>query len=239
MSEIILDVESRDVNKEPVKQLRRNGILPAVVYGHGKENKALKLNQKEFLQQFHGKIASNIFIDLKIDNEKAPSKTVLIKEVQRGCVSQEVEHIDFLEINPNEKISLMIPVVLTGSPIGLTFGGILEFVMRSLEVECLPADVPKEIKLDISGLNIGDSIHAGAIHLGEKIKTLTSSETTVVAVLAEKKEKEEVKPAAEAATPAEGEAAAAAPAEGAAKAPVKGAAKSEAAAPAEKAEKKK
>ncbi len=204
MSDLLLEVQSRDIQKEKNNALRREGFVPAVVYGHAKENKNLKVFGKSFAQIFKGRIASNIFLDLKIDKEDKPSKTVFVKEVQKNWRSQLPEHIDFVEINPLKKVRITVPVVLTGESIGVvTFGGVLQFPARTIIVECLPKDVPHEIKIDITTLNVGQSIHVENLSLGDTVRILTNKEVTLVSVT-EKTVQEE---ASKALTP-EGEAAA-------------------------------
>ncbi len=207
MSDLLLEVETRDIQKEKNNVLRREGFVPAVVYGHAKENKNLKVFGKSFAQIFKGRIASNIFLDLKIDKEAKASKTVFVKAVQKNWRSQELDHIDFVEINPNEKVRITVPVVLSGDAVGVvTFGGVLQFPTRTIDVECLPRDVPQEVKIDITNLNVGQSVHVEHLKLGDKVRVLTHKEVTLVSVT-EKVVQEEAAPAAAGAT-AEGEAAA-------------------------------
>ena len=212
MAEIVLDVESRDVKKEKNDKLRSAGIVPAIVYGAGKENKAIKLDKKIFIKKMNNRFLSNIFIDLKIDNENAPSKTVFIKKIQREDFSREIEHVDFIEIDPNKKIHLSIPIVLEGTAAGIVAGGLVEFTLRFLEIECLPKDTPKEIKVDITSLEVGQSIHVSDIKLSSEVRIVTRGEIGIVSVV-ERKEEVVAAPVAEAAAEAApGAAGAAAPA---------------------------
>jgi large subunit ribosomal protein L25 len=183
MSDLLLEVQSRDIHKEKNNALRREGFIPAVVYGHAKENKNLKVCHKSFSKIFKGRIASNLFLDLKIDNEDKPSKTVFVKETQKDWRSQLLDHIDFVEINPLKKVRITVPVVLTGESVGvLTFGGVLQFSTRGIIVECLPKDVPQQIKIDIANLNVGQSIHVEHLNFGESVRIITSKEVTIVSV---------------------------------------------------------
>ncbi len=219
MADIILEVLSRDAKKEKNRNLRKNGNVPAVIYGHSKETKTIKFSKIDFSKKIQANLASNLFIDLQIDGEKKPSKTVFIKEIQKDCISREIEHIDFIEINPNEKIHISVPVVLKGDSVGVTAGGgFLEFSLRSIEVECLPKDTPKIISIDISDLAMGHSIHVKDLNLGENIRILTSSDSSIASVTAKRTEVEAEK--AVAAAPAAGAAApGAAPAAAAGAAP--------------------
>ena len=210
MADIVLDVESRDVKKDKNEKLRSAGIVPAIIYGAGKENKAIKLDKKIFIKKMNNHFASNIFIDVKIDSEGAPSKTVFIKKIQRENVSREIEHVDFIEIDPNKKVHISVPIVLEGTAAGIVAGGLVEFALRSLDIECLPKDTPKEIKVDITALGVGQSIHVNNLKLASEIKVITRGDITIVSVV---ERKEEAAPAAAAAETTEA-AAGAAPAAG-------------------------
>jgi len=203
MSDIVIDLEKRDIKEKNVR-LRKNGIIPAIIYGHNKENILVKLNEKTFSRALKGNYASNIFIDLNIDKEGA-SKTVYIKEVQKHVITTHIQHIDFVEINPDEKLHIEVPVKLSGVSIGITEGGLQDFVLRSIEISCLPKDTPKEIKVDITNLHIGESIHVNDIDLGENVKITTTKDATIVSIVEPEKEKkveEEADAVAEAPTPA-------------------------------------
>lgn len=210
MADIVLDVESRDVKKDKNDKLRSAGIVPAIVYGAGKENKTIKLDKKIFTKKMNNHFASNIFIDLKIDNENTPSKTVFIKKIQRENLSREIEHVDFIEIDPNKKIHISVPIVLDGTAAGIVAGGLVEFALRSLDIECLPKDTPREIKVDITSLEVGQSIHVGNIKVSPEVRVITRADITIVSVV-ERKEEEVAAPVAEAAA-TEAAAGAAAPA---------------------------
>lgn len=198
MQRVTLEALTRNVNSEKNKKLRLEGQIPAIVYGHLKENLPVKLDKKLFLKNMKGHLDSLIFIDLKISGDKEASKTVLIKDIQKDAIKNEIDHIDFLEITAGEKIHISVPVHLTGEALGVvTYGGVLEWFLRSIDIECLPKDMPEDIKVDISHLNLGQSIHVSDLKLAEGIKVLSSPEATV-AMVAAKKEEEAAAPAAEA-----------------------------------------
>jgi len=188
MSDIVLELEKRDIKEKNIK-LRKNGIIPAVIYGHNKKNILVKFNEKDFSRKLKGNYASNIFIDLKIEKEDS-SKTVYIKEVQKEVISRQIQHIDFVEINPDEKLHIEIPVKLYGISIGVTEGGLQDFILRNIEVSCLPKDTPEEVKIDITNLHIGESIHVQDINLGENVKITTTKDATIISIVEPEKEKE-------------------------------------------------
>lgn len=210
MADIVLDVESRDVKKDKNDKLRSAGIVPAIVYGAGKENKSIKLDKKIFIKKMSNHFPSNIFIDLKIDNENVPSKTVFIKKIQRENLSREIEHVDFIEIDPNKKIHISVPIVLEGTAAGIVAGGLVEFTLRSLDIECLPKDTPKEIKLNITSLEVGQSIHVADIKLSSEVRIVTRADIGIVSIVERKEEAAPVAAVAEAAPAADAKAAPAA-----------------------------
>jgi large subunit ribosomal protein L25 len=213
MSDINLEIQTRDPAKEKCNRLRNEGLIPCVVYGHGKGNMSIKISEKELHDKLHDNYPSNIFIDLKFAGQKDAPRTVLIKEVQRACISQNVLHIDFMEINPKEKISTHVPVKLVGDAPGeISEGGILEFLLRMIDVECLPRNMPREIEVDISELHTGESIGVGDLEMPEDVRVLNPEDAVIVAVV-ERREAEAEKTAEEAEAAAMGEAGEAAEAE--------------------------
>lgn len=157
-----LNAEPRsETGKGAARQLRRDGRLPAVVYGHGDESKSLTLNAHELdrlLSRIH---AATTVIDLAVDGDE--TRQVLIREIQRHPFRSDVLHVDFFHIRADEKIKVRIPVHLEGEAPGVEEGGILQQVRHELEVECLPGEIPEAFTVDVSGLDIGDSIHVGDI----------------------------------------------------------------------------
>lgn len=196
---MVLNVMTRDTSKEEPHKIRRLGMIPAVVYGRGSSTLSIKLNAQEFFKTFHGHVAENILIDLSFRDAPDKAKTVIIKEFQKHPTKEEVLHIDFIEIHAGEKLSTHIPIHVKGKSVGVAKGGILEHALRELYIECLPQDIPSDIIVDITDLDIGNSVHVRDLQLGENVKVLTPVDTTVVSVAVLKKVEEEVPEAAEAA----------------------------------------
>jgi large subunit ribosomal protein L25 len=184
MKEIEIEVVARkERGKEACKKLRKNGFIPAVVYGSEMEALSLLVEGKNFVHILRsGEIGENVIINLNIKNGKEQSKKVLIREIQRDPVSGQIVHIDFQHISLTKKIKLNIPVHLIGIPEGVKGGGILQYVLRELEVECLPTDIPEKVEIDVSSLKIGDSIHVSDIKL-EKVTILNDLSGSVVTVV--------------------------------------------------------
>ena len=194
-----------------VRRMRRSGIIPGVLYGDVKENILIGVDGKELHRILHGKGGDSSIIDLQISGEglDAPfKKTVIVKEVQRDNIKDAVIHVDFAAISMTEKLVAQVAIVRTGDPVGVTLGGILEQILREVEVECLPTDLPEAITVDVSGLNIGDSVKISDLKVPAGVEILDDADLTLFTVSVPKAEK------VEEAAPAEGAAAEGAPAEG-------------------------
>lgn len=153
------------------------------MYGHGEETVVVSVDALELNRLIQSISIENTIVDLKVKGEKEPFK-VLIREVQRHPYRDDVLHIDFFHIAMDEKIHVDVPVVLVGVPIGVkNKGGVIDHQLREIEVDCLPANIPEKIEIDISELDIGNSIHVADIDLPE-LEILTDVERSVVAVLA-------------------------------------------------------
>jgi large subunit ribosomal protein L25 len=210
-----LNVQLRtDRRKTASGRLRRGGMIPAIVYGHT-EPLAITVDAREFRGAFK-RITENTVVHLTLPEGV---HEVLVKDYQMDHLSGRIVHLDFYEFEKGKALRTRVPVRLTGAPAGVKEGGILETLMRDLEVECLPKDLPEQITLDISSLALNHSIHVRDLPLAEGVKALNSPEQ-VVCVVAVRKAEEEPKPAAEGELAegevAEGEAAEGEAAEGAA-----------------------
>lgn len=176
----------------PARRLRMSGQVPAVVYGPKTEPVLLSVNKSDLEQLFKKGGIGQVVLNLVIQkNGETLTMPAMIKELQTHPVSRNFIHIDFYEIKMDQKITAKIPVVTTGIAKGVELGGILQIIRRELEVECLPLEVPESIEIDISDLDIGDSIHVEKIRLEGEIEFLEDDNYTVVTVLAPKLEEEE------------------------------------------------
>jgi len=176
----------------PARRLRMSGQIPAVVYGPKTEPVLLSVNKSDLEILFKKGGIGQVVLNLVIQkNGETLTMPVMIKELQIHPVSRNFIHIDFYEIKMDQKITAKIPVVTTGIAKGVELGGVLQIVRRELEVECLPLEVPESIEIDISDLDIGDSIHVGKISLEGEIELLEDDNYTVVTMLSPKLEEEE------------------------------------------------
>ena len=167
----------------PARRLRRSGQIPAVLYGPGADSVLLSVNAVEFEKVLKKSISGQVLLNLIIQNGETFNRSAMVRELQTHPVSREFLHIDFFEIAMDRKIRVKVPVVITGKAKGVEAGGILQIVRRELEMLCLPLRVPESIEVDISDLDIGDSIHIGAISLEDDIEVLEEDHFTIVTVV--------------------------------------------------------
>lgn len=169
--------ERKDYRKTATKQLRRAGKIPAVFYFHQEKPIALSVDLKELKAGIHSH--AHIF-EIQINTKK---QKCILKEIQRDPVSDEIIHADFMGITLKEEITVMVPLRLTGTAIGVReFGGILEQHLWELEVKCKATEIPDEIALDISNLNIGDSVSVATIMM-EHLEILTPPNASIASVV--------------------------------------------------------
>jgi len=199
MATLELKSKKRTLLGKKVKSLRREGILPAVVYS-GKEGGApIELNLKEFSKVFKTAGESTL-IKLFIDEEKVSAKggpasgwkNVLVHDISRDPVTDNITHVDFYEVNMDEKITTKVPLVFTGDALAVSdLGGILVKAMQELEIRALPADLPHQVDIDISQLRtFDDNILVKDIKLPKGVEVLENEETSVAAVVPPRSEAE-------------------------------------------------
>ena len=200
-----LNVQARQGRKKGMaRRLRSTGKIPAVIYGHT-EPTAIIVDAREFRGAFK-RITENTIVQLLMP-EGTPEGTheVLVKDYQKDNLTGEILHIDFYEFEKGKALRTRVPIRLTGNPVGVKEGGILEILLRELEVECLPKDLPGEIALDIAELALDRALHVKDMSLPEGVRPLQSLDQ-VVCLVAHRKAEEEVAPAVvEGEVPAEGE----------------------------------
>jgi len=199
-----VEVEARqDFGKNAARRLRRAGRIPAVVYGGGGPSIPVTVDPKEIVQILHSESGHNAIFTLEIRG-KAPAR-VMIRDWQTEPVHGHLLHVDLVRIARDTKLKLKVPVHVTGEPVGVKVqGGILEFMLREVEVECLPDDIPERFVAEVSGLELGKNLRVSDLPVDPKVKILTDG-GRVVAHVIEMKAEEVAKPAAEEAVAAPGE----------------------------------
>ena len=191
------------VQHTAVKKLRTSGRVPATIYGRQAKPQNLELNSREFSDLLHHAASENVLVDLSVETDARAQRLALVQEVQHHPLSGKVLHVDFHEILADEKVTVNVPVETTGEPAGVkTGGGVLEHVLFKLKVRSLPRDLPEQILVDVSSLEIGQSIHLGDIKAPEGVEILGDKHISVIAVAAPRAEEEVV---ATAATPGAGD----------------------------------
>ena len=177
--------------KNEARRLRVLGRVPAVIYGgETPDSVAVSVDPKSLLRILHSESGVNTLIDLKVDDGDA--KQVLVKDFQVDPISSELLHVDFLRLAMDKKIIVNVPVTLVGEAVGVKVdGGLLDFVTREVQVECLPADIPEHLEADVSQLNIGDGIRLRELVEGVEWTPISELDTLLVNCTPPKVEEEE------------------------------------------------
>jgi len=179
-----LKVELRDnTGKEINKKLRKEGIIPGILYSpHDKENLILKVKNDKLSKLLSAK--THGLIDLEIDDGKEKvSRLAVIKDLQYNSLKRQIVHVDFYGVTLKEKLTLEVDIELLGEPIGIEEGGILQVGLRKVEIECLPSQMPDNLKADLSSLKVGDHISVGDMEIPEGVEVLTEPDRLVAAVV--------------------------------------------------------
>lgn len=195
----------KETGKAVAKQLRRDKMIPIVMYGG--EPQSLTVGMIEAVKLYNAR-HENFLIKLKIDGKD--EKDALLKEIQLDPVKNTVNHLDFLELIAGKTLTTKIPLTLEGTPIGIKMGGIIEHFLWEISIECLPKDIPESYSYDITGLDIGNSLHISDLPVQEGVKILDKDEQVILTIglptgVAEEAEEEEVAEGEEGAEAAEGE----------------------------------
>lgn len=163
-----------------LKQMRREGFLPSVVYGKGSENLNIKINSKALTDMLAQSASESILVDLEIDGG-AP-QTAFLQATQHNPLSGALIHADFLAVSEGMKITAQIPLVLHGEPVGVKAGGLIEQLVRDLEISCSPTDLPEKIDADIEQLGVGDSMTIGDLDFPEGVEPVLAADVLVAIV---------------------------------------------------------
>lgn len=174
------------------KKLRSAGRIPAVIYARQNTPQSLEVDRKVLEDLIHHSASENMLLDLTIDSDTRPKRMALLQEVQHHPLSGKVLHVDFHEVAEDEKVTVMVPVEPSGESVGVkTGGGVLEHVLFKVKVTCLPKDLPEIILVDVTNLNIGQSVHIGEIKAPEGVQILGDAKIPVLSVAAPITEAEE------------------------------------------------
>lgn len=181
MEEIKLTVKKRDLQgTSNVRRLRGDGTLPGVVYGSENEPLSVLLNMHDFEQILHHHTSESLLIDIDLEGEGKVA--VLVKDVQHHPVTSDLLHVDLMRVQANKPIAVDITLELVGEAAGVKAGGVLDHVMHSINVECLPADLVERFEVDVSALEIGQAVQVTDLNLGGRYKLLVDEESIIAAV---------------------------------------------------------
>jgi len=171
------------------RRLRRGGTLPGVFYGPKSEAVPLQVNKRELLKHFSDLSGSQL-IRMKSSSSLLDDKVALIKQVQRHAVTGDVLHLDLYEVDLMEKLTVKVPLRFDGKAEGVIRGGILQPIVREIEVECLPQNIPSHFNVDVTPLDIGDTLRVSALTMPEGVAVQSDTDFTLVTVVAPTVEEE-------------------------------------------------
>ena len=169
-----------DSGKGVARKLRASGRVPAVLYGQGIDATPLTVDAKELNRLLHSEAGSNVLVDLKVDDTE---HLAIPREIQRDHIHARFIHVDFLAVSRTETITVNVPVVEHGEAAGIKEGGVVEHHLRELQVECLPQDVPDQIEIDITDVELGGMIHVSDVAAPPGVTILTNAEDAVLSII--------------------------------------------------------
>ncbi|SDM09056.1 50S ribosomal protein L25 [Halarsenatibacter silvermanii] len=182
MQKVEMTANKREnTGKGTARKLRREGMVPGVIYGPHRESQPLTVDPLEIREI----IGENAIVELTIleNDEEMETETAMLKDYQEHVIKNELLHVDFLAISMDEKITITVPTEVVGTSVGVKEGGVLQELMREVEIECYPADIPESIEVDITELDVGDSIQVSELDAGEEIEILHDPDDVLATVV--------------------------------------------------------
>src|SRR5688572_2877967 len=167
------------------KKLRSEGRVPAVIYGRETKPQSVEVSHKDVENLLHHSVSENLLVDLSIEKDARPKRLALLQELQHHPLSGKLLHVDLHEVSESEKVTMMVPVETVGEAAGVkTGGGVLEHVLFKIRVRALPKDLPEVLEVDVTALEIGQSIHLGEIKAPPGVEILGDKKVSVISVAA-------------------------------------------------------
>ena len=175
-------IARENAGKGPARQTRAAGMIPGVIYGGGKEPVSVSVDGRTFVQLLTGRYGGHAVLKIDVDERPEFNTTCVLKHLQHDDVRGDVIHIDFLRISLDERIQTMVAIELVGHAKGLLAGGVLDQIARDVEVECRALDTPEKLTLDVSELEIGDTVTVASLQAPPDVTIITDSESPVASV---------------------------------------------------------
>jgi len=181
--QVNLKAEKRDgMGSAAVGRLRRDGKIPGVVYGSTQDSYAVQIDANTIKQIPRNSASQQILVNLQIEGAKETNKLALIQDIQQHSISGDILHVDFNAVKEDSEIHARVPIELTGDPIGIKQGGILDTLLHDIEVHCLPKDLPATLQFDVSELDIGDSLNIASAEFPEGVSASLDGEVLIAIV---------------------------------------------------------
>ena len=192
-------VAKRDrVGKSASRELRKKGLVPATIYGLNEPAVSIAISPKVVARVLASDTGMNSMLHLQREGTEI-RRHVIIKDIQRDAVTGRLVHLDFMRVDPTHKVRVHVPIVLKGTPAGVKEGGLLDFIHRTIEVECLPSFIPGHIDVNVDHLHVGDTVRLDEIKLDSHLTVLGDAHNVICSVHGKAAEDEAAAPATEAA----------------------------------------
>ena len=187
--ETIVVTKREKVGKSASRSLRKTGLVPATIYGLNEPAVSITISPKVVARVLASETGMNSMLHLQREGTDI-KRHVIIKDVQRDPVTSRLAHVDFMRVDPTHKVRIHVPIVLKGTPVGVKEGGLLDFVHRTIEVECLPGFIPGHIDVNVDHLKVGDSVRLDDIQLDSHLTVLGDAHNVLCSVHGQKAEEE-------------------------------------------------
>ena len=173
-----------ETGKGAARRMRSEGRIPAVMYGRGEETRALSVDAHDFEMLVKKHSLDTTLIELSVDGLKGGSIRALVSELQTHPYKPQVLHVDFQQIHAGERVTVEVPIRLQGTPEGVRAGGVLQHVLHTVELECVMEEIPEALEVDVSALEIGESVHISDMAIPEGVEVLIEDQRTIATVAA-------------------------------------------------------
>lgn len=194
MTDVINVLKREAVGKAASRELRKQGLIPASIYGLNEAPVSVSISAKVVARVIASDSGMNSLLHLQREGTEI-KRHVILKEVQRNPVTGRLSHVDFMRVDPTHKVKVHVPIVLKGTPVGVKEGGVLDFIHRQIEVECLPAFIPGHIDVDVTTMKVGDTLRLDDIQIDSHLAVLGDVHNVICTVQGVKEEVAEEAPA--------------------------------------------